>query len=164
MNTNVKCAVAAAVGLLIGLLLAALTGRFSRSQGEGNVSKETLYDTIPYYTPIPVDSYITKYDTVKLPALRDTIRDSLIYKDTLIYDSVNVVLPISQKRYEDTTYIAWVSGFKPQLDSIKIFRKTTIIKEKQKRFGVGITGGYGYGKGGFTPFIGMGLYYNVFNF
>lgn len=133
---------------------------------EADVSTKTWYDTIPYYMPVPVDSYITRYEVVKLPVVRDTIRDSLIYKDTLIYDSVNVVVPITQKKYEDSTYTAYVSGFRPQLDSISIYRKTIYqtIREKPSRWGVGLVGGYGYGSKGFTPLFGVAVYYKLLEF
>lgn len=165
MGTIAKYAVTAVVGIVIGALLAVLFMRDGEANSQVDVTTEIKYDTIPYYMPVPVDSYITRYEVVKLPAVRDTITDSLIYKDTLIHDSVNVVVPITQKKYEDSTYTAYVSGYNPQLDSISIYRKTIYqtITEKPRRFGVGITGGYGYGKGGLTPFVGVGIYYNLFN-
>lgn len=164
MGTIAKYAVTAVVGIVIGALLAVLLMR-GEADGKVDVTTKISYDTIPYYMPVPVDSYITRYEVVKLPAVRDTITDSLIYKDTLIHDSVNVVVPITQKKYEDSTYTAYVSGYNPRLDSISIYRKTIYqtITEKPSRWGVGITGGYGYGKGGLTPFVGVGIYYNLFN-
>ena len=164
MGTIAKYAVAAVAGIVIGALLAVLLMR-GEANSQVDVTTEIKYDTIPYYMPVPVDSYITRYEVVKLPAVRDTITDSLIYKDTLIHDSVNVIVPITQKKYEDSTYTAYVSGYNPRLDSISIYRKTIYqtITEKPSRWGVGITGGYGYGKGGFTPFVGVGIYYNLFN-
>lgn len=164
MGTIAKYAVTAVAGIVIGALLAVLLMR-GEADGKVDVTTKISYDTIPYYMPMPVDSYITRYEVVKLPAVRDTITDSLIYKDTLIHDSVNVIVPITQKKYEDSTYTAYVSGYNPRLDSISIYRKTIYqtITEKPGRWGVGITGGYGYGKGGFTPFVGVGIYYNLFN-
>lgn len=164
MGTIAKYAVTAVAGIVIGALLAVLLMRDNKAS-EVDVTTKISYDTIPYYMPVPADSYITRYEVVKLPAVRDTIIDSLIYKDTLIHDSVNVIVPISQKKYEDSTYTAYVSGYNPRLDSISIYRKTIYqtITEKPSRWGVGITGGYGYGKGGFTPFVGVGIYYNLFN-
>lgn len=165
MGTIVKYAVTAAVSLLIGLLLAMLLGRCS-GQEEVEVRRETIYDTIPYYKPVPVDSCVTRYEVVKLPAVRDTLRTSVVFVDTVQYDSVNVVVPITQKKYSDSTYTAWVSGFRPNLDSIKIYRKTvyqTTTKYNKRRFGIGLMGGYGYGINGFTPFVGVGIYYNIFN-
>ena len=124
-------------------------------------STMTVTDTIPYYKPIAKDSLVVRYETVKLPAVRDTVRDSHIYKDTLVHDSVNVILPITQKKY----YTAWVSGFRPNLDSINIYRKTVYktITEKPVRWGIGLVGGYGYGTKGFTPFFGMAIYYSLSN-
>lgn len=154
-----------AFGMAIGAFISMFLPNNDRADSNVDVSTEVKYDTIPYYIPVPVDSYITRYEVVKLPAVRDTIKDSLIYKDTLVYDSANVVLPITQKKYEDSTYTAYVSGYNPRLDSISIYRKTIYqtITEKPRRFGVGIMGGYGYGKGCFTPFVGVGIYYNLFN-
>lgn len=145
--------------LLIGLVIGFVLGMLAVEK-PSTTSTVTVTDTIPYYKPVAKDSLVVRYETVKLPAVRDTVRDSLIYKDTLVHDSVNVIVPITQKRYEDSTYTAWVSGFRPQLDSISIYRKTiyNTIKEKPSRLGIGITGGYGYGTTGFTPFLGVGLY------
>lgn len=163
MGTIAKYAVTAVVGIVIGALLAVLLMRDNKA-----VTTKISYDTIPYYMPVPVDSYITRYEVVKLPAVRDTITDSLIYKDTLIHDSVNVVVPITQKKYEDSTYTAYVSGYNPRLDSISIYRKTIYqtITEKPSRWGVGLVGGYGYGYGskGFTSFFGVAVYYKLFEF
>lgn len=145
--------------LLIGLVIGFVFGMLATEKPEAT-STVTVTDTIPYYKPVAKDSLVVRYETVKLPAVRDTVRDSLIYKDTLVHDSVNVILPITQKKYEDSTYTAWVSGFRPNLDSINIYRKTVYktITEKPSRLGIGITGGYGYGTTGFTPFLGVGLY------
>lgn len=162
MGTIAKYAVTAVVGIIIGALLAVLLMR-GEADGKVDVTTKISYDTIPYYMPVPVDSYITRYEVVKLPAVRDTITDSLIYKDTLIHDSVNVIVPITQKKYEDSTYVAYVSGYKPQLDSISIYNKITTITEKSGRWGIGIVGGYGYGSKGFTPFLGVGIYYKLLN-
>lgn len=164
MGTIIKYIITALAGIVIGALLVMLFMKNGKADSKVDVSTETWYDTIPHYMPVPVDSYITHYEVVKLPAVRDTITDSLIYKDTLIHDSVNVVVPITQKKYEDSTYTAYVSGFRPQLDSISIYQKTTTITEKPSRWGVGLVGGYGYGTKGFTPFVGVGLYYRLTEF
>lgn len=165
MGTIGKYAVTAVVGIVIGALLAVLLMRDNKAS-DVDITTKISYDTIPYYVPVPVDSYITRYEVVKLPAVRDTLRDSLIYKDTLIYDSVNVIVPITQKKYEDSTYVAYVSGYKPQLDSISIYRENNYktITEKSGRWGIGITGGYGYGSKGFTSFVGVAVYYKLFEF
>lgn len=156
----------AAFGMAIGAFISMFLPHNDKADSNVDVSTEVKYDTIPYYIPVPVDSYVTRYEVVKLPAVRDTIRDSLIYKDTLVYDSVNVIVPITQKKYEDSTYTAYVSGFNPQLDSIKLYQKTIYqtITEKPARWGIGLVGGYGYGIKGFTPFAGIAVYYKLFEF
>lgn len=166
MGGIIKYIITALAGIVIGALLAVLFMRNGKADSKADVSTEIWYDTIPYYMPVPVDSYITRYEVVKLPAVRDTIKDSLIYKDTLVYDSANVVVPISQKKYEDSTYTAYVSGYNPRLDSISIYRKTIYqtITEKPSRWGVGLVGGYGYGSKGFTSFAGVAVYYKLFEF
>lgn len=64
-------------------------------------------------------------------------------------DSIEVPIPIEQKRYEDSLYTAWVSGFRPALDSIRLHQPeivTTITKtivQKAPRFSLGLSVGPG---------------------
>ena len=91
----------------------------------------------------------------------------------------NITLPIIQRTYtNDTLYTAYVSGVKyadyPKLDSINIkqktvYQQTTITKEiqrRQKKFGIGIIGGYGYGFNSrqVEPYIGIGLSWHILEF
>ena len=88
-------------------------------------------------------------------------------------DSAYVVVPISQTVYEDSTYTAYVSGYRATLDSL-IFRMpreiTTITNthyQKPKRWSVGIQVGYGMtlkGTPQFSPYVGIGVSYNLFSF
>lgn len=84
-------------------------------------------------------------------------------------DSVEVLVPITQKVYEDSTYRAYVSGFNAKLDSISIYRRTEyitsniIVKSKPKRFSIGVQTGYGITPKGFQPYIGIGVTYNLIN-
>lgn len=119
---------------------------------------DTLYvcDTIKVTEPLYVKERVI--DSV-LVAVTDTI----VRNDTTF-----ITLPKQQRKYQSPQFQAWVSGYDPKLDSIKLFQTTrTITKEipviqKQKpRFSVGITGGYGVGKDGLTPFVGVGLTYNL---
>ena len=41
-------------------------------------------------------------------------------------DTIQVPVPIEQKRYEDSLYTAWVSGYQPQLDSIALHQPEVI--------------------------------------
>ena len=64
-------------------------------------------------------------------------------------DSIEIPIPIEQKRYEDSLYTAWVSGFRPALDSIRLHQPeiiTTItetIVKKAPRFSIGLSVGPG---------------------
>lgn len=138
---------------------------------ETETTTEITTDTIPHFidSPIPKDSTVLRYVTVKVPVC-DTIPQ--VDADTLLVDSVAVELPITQKVYEDSTYKAWVSGYSPALDSIRIFQPvttitntitTTEIKYKTKRWGVGLQVGMGVTPSRIEPYIGIGVTYNIFS-
>lgn len=135
-------------------------------------------DTIPYYQPVPKDCTIIKYITDVLPTVSDTcnnrdnhIPDSCNHEGIFVSDSVKVSIPITSKMYEDSTYRAYVSGYRANLDSIFIFPKREAImitkQEKCKRWGIGVQVGCGFtldAKPQFSPYIGVGVSYNLFNF
>lgn len=131
----------------------------------------TVYDTIPVFidTPIPRDSTVIRYVTVSVPVY-DTIKT--YHADTLFSDSVSVTLPITRKVYKDSTYEAWVSGYMPALDSIRVFQPVTTItntitnteiRYKQKRWGLGVQVGIGVTPSRVEPYIGVGVSYNIFS-
>lgn len=93
-------------------------------------------------------SVVIEHDTVwkdniiREPVAAETIQtDRVVYikvavaqphtqRDT-VHDSIEVPVPIVQKRYDDSLYTAWVSGFEPALDSINIHQRevvTTVTK------------------------------------
>ena len=55
------------------------------------------------------------------------ITDSL-----MLHDTVLVNLPTEQRQYSDPRYTAWVSGYRPQLDSIRIYQQTEYITKEVK--------------------------------
>lgn len=93
-------------------------------------------------------------------------------------DTVWTTVPRMQKRYEDSTYTAWVSGYEARLDSIHVYRQTvtrtvavpeTALKGGTRnwlheRFGAGIVGGAGYGLTTKRPdvFVGVGGWIRIF--
>lgn len=128
-----------------------------------SILRDTITDTIPYRLPVPVDSVVLRTEIVKLP-----VYDTIAYtkKDSIRVDSVYVEIPIQQKEYSDSTYQAWVSGYKVNLDSINIFQHTIIetqtIKQPIKRWGLGVQVGAGYcGRQEIRPYIGIGIHYNI---
>ena len=95
-------------------------------------------------------------------AIKDTIR---------VNDTLFQIVPKTQKYYaKDSLYKAWVSGYKPNLDSIQVYPKTitntitNTIYKKPTRIGFGIIGGYGINIGAevkASPFIGAGIFYRI---
>ena len=105
----------------------------------------------------------TVYRTVALgeKTVKVVIHDTLCKTDT-----VTVSLPFVQKQYKDSSYSAWISGYEPSLDSIRVFPKTTIIREskvvrqKDRRWGVFGVVGIGVSDR-ITPCVGVGIGYRI---
>jgi hypothetical protein len=104
----------------------------------------------------PRDTASVKNDREQMPKLYASASN----------DSATVVLPITQKMYSDTDYRAWVSGYEPRLDSIKVFPRTvTVMETKYKppsRISVGVQAGYGITPKGLQPYIGVGVNVRIF--
>jgi len=152
------------LALWLGFSVGQCTGsRSSPIEGDVAVYRDTIVDTITYRQPVPVDSVVLRYVTVKLPQV-----DTILTKgeDIIKVDSVYVEVPIQQKEYQDSAYHAWVSGFNVNLDSISVFPKTITvthrIREPPKRWGLGIQLGVTYygNNRKFDPYIGFGISYN----
>lgn len=125
---------------------------------------EVYIDTIPYLKPVPKDSIILRYKTIKLPCKNkpmstDTTKNS---NDTVtIHDSVDVVIPISQKVFKTSDYSAYVSGYNTTLDSLFIYDHKVAFKNSSK-WSLGLQAGYGFTNKGFSPYIGFGISYRLF--
>lgn len=110
--------------IIIGMLSAGLVisliwkPKYQEPQSEviTQVVTVTNTDTLIYYLP----KYITEQH-VRV--------DTLFVRDTIL-----VEVPITQREYQDSTYHAYISGYKPQLDSIEVYQRTvrinTIVTEK----------------------------------
>lgn len=159
-------------GVVFWFAAIGITNQLSPKQGEtkSNTTKVTLIDTVPYYKPVPKDSLVVKYITEQLPIANDTTQDHIADASNMV-DSIEVQLPIEQKRYADSTYTAYVSGYKPRLDSIFIYPRQEVLtvtkREKHKRWSIGIHAGYGAalkGEPQLSPYIGIGVSYSFFHF
>ena len=151
-------------GILLGLLFGFAIENHLERINPKEPQRDTIWerDTIFKDKPVPVPEYIKVTDSIPYPVYGpvpgDTIRDT----DTLL-----VYLPRTQLKYEDEDYAAWVSGIQPNLDSINIYRQKEIItvtKTKKARWSLGIQSGVGYTAGGFQPYIGVGISYNLLSF
>ena len=88
---------------------------------------------------------------------------------SIVGDSATVTLPVEQRVYEDSLYTAYVSGYRPRLDSINLrvpHTYTTVtrtVSKPAKRWAIGPTIGAGYGIVGKQPdvFVGVSLTWNI---
>lgn len=77
-----------------------------------------------------------------------------------VSDSVRVVVPITERTYEDSTYKAVVRGYNPELVSLDIYNSTktiTITNTKQPKVVVGIGPYAGFGNKGFNYGIAVNV-------
>lgn len=96
------------IAVLLVSLIVSLTNR------KEVIVEKTTSDTVT----------IVKLDTVKVKIptfIKEVIVDTFLIKDSLNYD---YIMPKTQRYYKANDYEAWVSGYRPNLDSLNIFRKT----------------------------------------
>ena len=117
------------------------------------------------HEPLPVEIHtetkvktVVKVDTLFIsppmaPLLVFRLTDTMRIGDTVVHRE--------QAYYEDSLYRAWVSGYRPKLDSLMVFPKTVYhtIASKKKRWGLGLQAGYGYPGG---VYAGVGISYSFF--
>ena len=115
-----------------------------------------IRDTTMSYRAIYVDR--VKLDSVLVPVL-DTM---------MIHDTTFVYLEREKVTWRDSLCEVYASGIMASVDSVRHFQEYKYITiEKQvpvkvkSHWGIGINAGYGVGKGGFTPYIGVGISYNI---
>ena len=86
------------------------------------------------------------------------------------HDTLLVEVPVEQKRYDDSLYTAWVSGYQPQLDSIALHQPeviTTIertIVKPAPRWSIGPSVGAGFSVTGQQQagiFVGFTIQYRL---
>lgn len=108
---------------------------------------------------------VVKVDTLLIsapmaPLLVFQLTDTIRIGDTVVHRE--------QAYYEDSLYRAWVSGYRPRLDSLMVFPRTVYqtvtndiyhtIVPKMKRWGIGLQAGYGYPTGWY---VGAGVTFNL---
>lgn len=128
----------------------------------------TVYDIIPYYYPVARDSVVVRYETHRLP-IDTTAHVGHEDNFTTKTDSADVVIPITQKEYQDSTYHVWISGYAANLDSIHTYTRhdyttVTLPPAKPKRWHLGITAGFAVTPKGVQPYIGGGITYSFKSF
>lgn len=121
---------------------------------ETRVDTLVVHDTITAYKPVPFNVYVV--DTV--------------WYEVPVYggrDTVYLPLPREVKEYRDSSYRAVVSGIRPSLDTIDVYQRTVTISKTEtvyvepSRWSIGIQAGYGASKDGLTPYLGIGVQYQL---
>lgn len=137
------------IAVLLVSLIVSLTNR------KEVIIEKTTSDTVT----------IVKSDTVKVKIptfIKEVIVDTFLIKDSLNND---YIIAKTQRYYRDSLYEAWVSGYRPNLDSLNIFRKTitntitnTVTKEiYPKTTDLYLNVGSDYIKGQFAPNVGLAV-------
>ncbi|MBU3809641.1 MAG: hypothetical protein H9802_14735 [Candidatus Phocaeicola faecipullorum] len=120
-------------------------------QSEPIVVTKVKVDTQYILSPFPYLAWIDHTDTIRT--------DSCVHLR-------------EYKEYQDSNYYARVSGVAPRLDELRIYPKTVYetkyiyrdVISKPKRWGIGLSAGYGVGKHGFSPVLAVTVNYNLFQF
>ena len=120
-------------------------------QSEPIVVTKVKVDTQYILSPFPYLAWIDHTDTIRT--------DSCVHLR-------------EYKEYQDSNYYARVSGVAPRLDELRIYPKTVYetkyiyrdVISKPKRWGIGVSAGYGVGKHGFSPVLAVTVNYNLFQF
>jgi hypothetical protein len=149
------------IGIAVAILILFLFDRRiprNTPQEPQSVRVDTLFirDTIKVTEPV----YATRrmVDSVLVP-VTDTIR---------LRDTLYVFLEREQIRWEDSLSVVYASGVRPEIDSVihyaermVIVKEIPVVRVKKTRWGVGIQAGAGATKDGLTPYVGVGVSYNI---
>ena len=118
------------------------------------IVRDTLRDTVF----VPKYVRIVRIDTVLVQLPGDTVK-------------VPVSLPIERKTYATDNYKAVIEGWHPELIELEIYPVTKYITttrtetvRKRSRFGIGVQAGYGTDGRRLTPYVGVGVQYNLWSF
>lgn len=155
------------LAIVIALIVGMILGSRLRPGTSHDIRAETKTDTVTVRETVTVTTpryvSVTKVDTMLVHAI-----DTVVIHDTLYF-----AIPREQLHYSGDSYEAWISGFRPELDSLRIFPETkyvtrTISAPSRKRWSIGIQAGYGARIDGGTvrlnPYIGFGVSYNLLYF
>ena len=127
-------------------------------------------------TPTEVNRVV--YDTITRTIIkRDTMwRDRIVYRDmpvvvkecdTLrIVDTIKVAIPIYNYHFKDDLYDIKAEGYDVTIKSVTVYPRTEYRTERievKHKWGLGVQVGYGASKDGLSPYIGIGVSYNIFS-
>ncbi len=170
----------AAVVLVIALPLLYKGGCEPKSEPKS----DTIYihDTIRIVEPTPTEEDVVRHDTASFPMVGqsepkgelenipicnelDSIgRLSNGLSNGLSNDSAKVVIPITERTYEDSTYKAVVRGYNPELVSLDIYNRTLyypVVEKAEVKPKVAIVVGPYFGVDGDGLSLGLSITFGV---
>lgn len=156
------------VALIVSVLLNVFLATIVNRQRTTDMPADTpvVHDTIRIVEPAPTGEDVMRYDTAAFPMvgqselksepkgglknipISNELDSTSNLTSNLTQDSAKVVIPITERTYEDSAYKAVVRGYNPELVSLDIYQSTitkTITKTKNPKITVsaGIYGGFG---------------------
>lgn len=125
--------------LILALGLGFLGGRRSVTRPLlERVDTVTVRDTVVDYMPVVTEVRTVRVDTVRLAVAQPS--DTVV-----IHDTVEVEVPIVFSRYRGDNYDIGVSGFRTELEFVKVYPETKIVTKgysiESKRWGFGVAVG-----------------------
>ena len=115
-----------------------------------------IHDTLTSYKPVFIERQ--KLDSVLVPVL-DTM---------MIHDTTFVFLEREKVTWRDSLCEVYASGIMTQVDSVRHFQEykyitieTQVPVKIRSRWGLGVQAGMGACKDGLTPYVGVGVSYNI---
>lgn len=125
--------------LILALGLGFLGGRRSVTRPLlERVDTVTVRDTVVDYMPVVTEVRTVRVDTVRLAVAQPS--DTVV-----IHDTVEVEVPIVFSRYHGDNYDIGVSGFRTELEYVKVYPQTKIVTKgysiEPKRWGFGVAVG-----------------------
>ena len=142
-------------------------GRSGAQRSETVRDTVRVWDTIMVRQPIASDSAVIRTEVAYLQPVTQHPTPNTQHPSPITQhptpDTVPVLVPIVQKVYTDSTYTAWVSGYRARLDSIAVYRQTqtVTVRQKPRRWSIGLQAGYGLTPQGPQPYVGVGVTYRL---
>lgn len=146
---------------LLMVVLAFCLGWCSRSPTARYIGAIDTVTSVHVVTKVNVD---TQYILSPIPYLAWIDKRNTVFSDSCWHFR-------EYKEYQDSNYYAKVSGVQPRLDELRVYPKMVYETQyiyrdivcKPKRWGIGLSAGYGVGRYGLSPVLAVTVNYNLWN-
>jgi len=162
--------------IVVAILLGASLFLYQRSRNIQlpEIARDTVRIKVPVYKDFPDPKESASAGFVPVPRymfITDTLTEEIPVTVELPGKTDTVYLPKEQQYFEelDGRLRLWISGYQPHLDRYELDDIVTTInqtyKPPNKRWGIGVTAGYGATVVDKTvklsPYLGVGITYNI---